>query len=235
MKNEKVKRYEELRELDSYFKDIKKIKSLSREKECELSYKIQNGDEEALWELVRANLKFVVSVAKKYRHTGVCFSDLISEGNVGLIKAARKFDPTKNVKFISYAVWWIKSSIQDCISDYKKENELTSEDDIFNMQSKLEYGEMFNVINNDFAKDAFRLQNMNDGLKDLTSVLEKRELRILELYFGLYGNKECTLDEIGEEMNLTKERIRQIKDKAIVKMKCNAMMSDEFDTYSELI
>ena len=117
-----VKYYEKLDEIDVYFKEIKKYKPLSKKEEYKLIDKIQRGDEKALQTLVNANLKFVVSIAKKYRKSGVCFSDLISEGNIGLIKAAKKFDVRKGTKFITYAVWWIRSGIQECIDNYKKEN-----------------------------------------------------------------------------------------------------------------
>ena len=108
---ENVKFYEKLDEIDKYFLDVKKYKPLSKKEEFDLADKIQQGDEEALQKLVNANLRFVVTIAKQYRNNGVCFSDLISEGNIGLMRAASKFDRNRGVKFISYAVWWIRSSI----------------------------------------------------------------------------------------------------------------------------
>ena len=126
-----VKRYEHIEELEKYFEDVKKYKKrLTREEEVDLAYKIKNGDEEALNKLIKHNLRFVVSVAKKYRvRTDVSFADLISEGNIGLIKAARKFDPTRNIKFSSYAVWWIKASINECIEQFNGNVEYNFVDD----------------------------------------------------------------------------------------------------------
>ena len=118
----KLKKYEKLEEIDSYFSEIKKYKHLTNAEEKELAEKIKQGDEKALNKLVTSNLKFVVNIAKAYRKSGVPFSDLISEGNVGLMKAAKKFDGNKNIRFISYAVWWVKNSIQECIEEYQQKN-----------------------------------------------------------------------------------------------------------------
>lgn len=231
-----VKKYEKLDELDYYFERLKKFKPLSREEEYELSRKIQNGDEMALQKLVSANLTFVVSIAKKYRSSGVCFSDLISEGNIGLIKAARKFNPDKGVKFISYAIWWIKAAIQDCIDAYSKQEEFNANDQyVLNDKHDDEYEYNSNIINMEYAEEVQNIQSREASIEDLMKTLEKREIKILTLYFGLYGNKERTLDEIGQELHITSERVRQIKDKAIIKMKCNALMSDEFETFMELV
>ena len=229
-----VKRWEKLEELNSYFKEIQNYTPLTRRAENKLAEKIKKGDERALQKLVQSNLKFVITIAKQYRNTGVSFSDLISEGNVGLIKAARKFDETKGVKFISYAVWWIRASIQECVDNYKKHNEFFADEFVFNKQSEVNYEYTSDVINSEFEAEMIDAQSRNASIETLMETLERREIRILALYFGLYGNKERTLDEIGEEMGLTKERVRQIKDKAIIKLKCNALMSDEFDVYSQL-
>lgn len=126
-----VKNFEYIEELDKYFEDVKKYnKRLTREEEIDLAYKIRDGNQEALDKMIKHNLRFVVKIAKTYRsQTTVSFSDLIAEGNIGLIKAAKKFDPTKNIRFSSYAVWWIKASINECIARYKPSVEYNLVDD----------------------------------------------------------------------------------------------------------
>lgn len=232
MKN--VKFYEKLDEIDKYFADVKKYKPLTKKEEFELSDKIKKGDKEALQKLVNANLRFVVTIAKQYRNTGVCFSDIISEGNIGLIKAAQKFDKSKGVKFISYAVWWIRSSINEYINSLNRYNIVNDGDIYLNNSINAEYEYNANLINSEFEDEISDKQSRNTSIEDLLQSLETREKKILALYFGLYGNNECTLDEIGQEMQLTKERVRQIKDKAMVKLKCSALMSDEFEVYKNI-
>lgn len=227
--------FEKLDEIDAYFEDIKKYRPLSSREEKELAVKIRKGDKSALDKLVNANLKFVVNYAKQYRKSGVPFSDLISEGNIGLIKAAEKFDETKGVKFISYAVWWIRNSIQECINRYLGNvEEVNAETYVFDNCKKAEYDYSSKMVNEEFEEELTNLQSREATIAELMKTLKKREIRILSLYFGLYDGKEMTLDEIGQEMDLTKERVRQIKDKALVKLKVNALSSDEFDTFKEL-
>ena len=227
--------FEKLDEIDAYFEDIKKYRPLSSREEKELAVKIRKGDKAALDKLVNANLKFVVNYAKQYRKSGVPFSDLISEGNIGLIKAAEKFDETKGVKFISYAVWWIRNSIQECINRYLGNvEEVNAETHVFDNCKKAEYDYSSKIVNEEFEEELTNLQSREATISELMKTLKKREIRILSLYFGLYDGKEMTLDEIGQEMDLTKERVRQIKDKALVKLKVNALSSDEFDTFKEL-
>ena len=227
--------FEKLDEIDAYFEDIKKYRPLSSREEKELAVKIRKGDKSALDKLVNANLKFVVNYAKQYRKSGVPFSDLISEGNIGLIKAAEKFDETKGVKFISYAVWWIRNSIQECINRYLGNvEEVNAETHVFDNCKKAEYDYSSKIVNEEFEEELTNLQSREATISELMKTLKKREIRILSLYFGLYDGKEMTLDEIGQEMDLTKERVRQIKDKALVKLKVNALSSDEFDTFKEL-
>ena len=138
--------YEHIEELDSYFNEIQSIRRLTSEEEKELSKKIQKGDKNALNKLVYHNLRFVVNIAKNYRDRGVPFADIISEGNLGLIRAASKFDGEKNVKFISYAVWWIKNSINECIETYNRNKESISyEDYVFNNHSEIKY--QFDLVN----------------------------------------------------------------------------------------
>lgn len=227
--------FDKLDEIDSYFEEIKKYRPLSSREEKVLAEKIQKGDQAALDKLVKANLKFVVNYAKQYRNSGVPFSDLISEGNLGLIKAAHKFDASKNVKFISYAVWWIRNSIQECINRYKGNNdEVNGDAYMFDNCRSTEYDISTQMVNNEFEEELSDLQSREITVNELLKTLKKREIKILSLYFGLYDGREMTLDEIGQEMELTKERVRQIKDKALVKLKVNALASDEFYTFKEL-
>ena len=228
-------KYEHLDEIDLYFDEIKKYKPLTRKEENILAKQIQNGDENALNKLVRSNLKFVVNIAKMYRKSGVPFSDLISEGNVGLMRAAKKFDGDRNIKFISYAVWWIKNSIQECINEYKQDNNEVNVDFFkFDKQTKEVYEYELQNINNEYEDNIVNLQSRNSAIDDLLSCLQERERKIIILYFGLFNNKEHTLDEIGSEMSLTNERIRQIKDKSLVKLRVAALSSDEFDVFQNL-
>lgn len=226
----------EIEEITRYFEEIKDNKPYSASEEAVLSKRIQEGDIESRDKLVKANLRFVVSIAKAYRKSGVSFQDLISAGNMGLIKAAEKFDWRKGVKFISYAVWWIRQSIQECIQDFTgngadeysiEESNIDGEHDELPVQT-------FDSINAEFEDEICDRKSRQRAVDDLFSVLKEREAKILSLYFGLYGNEEMTLDEIGKEMNLTMERVRQIRDMAMVKVKCAAVMSTEFKTYNEL-
>lgn len=235
MANE-VKKYEYIEELDTYFNEVKKYnKRLTREEEKELGFRIQKGDKEALDKLVKHNLRFVVSVAKKYRsRTDVSFADLISEGNLGLIKAASKFDPTRNIKFASYAVWWIKASINECIEEYKGKVEYNLVDN-FQIINLTEKDTAYDNVNEEFEKKMNNLQSRQSAIEDLVKCLEEREKKIVMLFYGWGNNgKEMNLDEISKEMSITKERVRQIKDSALVKLKCEALCSDEYDTYKEL-
>lgn len=231
-----VKKYEHIEELDQYFEDVKKYKKrLTQDEEIELAYKIKNGSKEALDELVKHNLRFVVSVAKKYRSkTDVSFADLISEGNIGLIKAAKKFDPTRNVRFSSYAVWWIKASINECIETYKGNVEYNFVDD-YQIVNLVEKDTLYNDVNEEFERKMDNLQSRKSAIDDLIQCLEEREKKIIMLFYGL-GNssKEMNLEEISKEMCLTKERIRQIKDNALVKLKCEALCSNEYEMYKNL-
>lgn len=235
MANE-VKKYEYIEELDQYFEEVKKYKKrLTQDEEIELAYKIQDGDKEALDTLVKHNLRFVVSVAKKYRaKTDVSFADLISEGNIGLIRAAQKFDPTRKIKFSSYAVWWIRACINECIDRFKGNIEYNFVDD-YQIVNLVEKDGACEDVNEEFEKKMNNLQSRRSAIDDLTKCLEEREKKIIMLFFGLYdGGKEMNLEEISKEMCLTKERVRQIKDTALVKLKCEALCSDEYETYREL-
>lgn len=220
-------------EINYYIEDIKNYKPLSSEEERRLALEIKKGNQKALDKLVTSNLKFVVNIAKKYKSSGVPFSDLISEGNIGLIRAAQKFDETKNVRFISYAVWWVKNSMQECIEAYNVKNETSSiQDYVITNCTTNDYES--NQINEEFENELMNLQSRKDSINDLMKCLQKHEINILMDYFGLIDGKEKTLDEISKKMNLTNERVRQIKDKALIKLRSEALLSDEFLTYKEL-
>ena len=227
--------YEQVDEITTYFNEITKIKPLSREEERELAYRIQKGDIEALNKLVRHNLQFVVSVAKQYRHRGVPFADLIAEGNMGLIRAAHKFDPTKGVKFISYAVWWVRNSMIECIDAYQKNDENADLDEkISNEDGCFDY--KYDTINEDFEEQLNLIGNRKETVDTLLKCLQERERKIIIMYYGLNGEDELTLDEVGVKLNLTNERVRQIKDNALSKLKCKVLtLPDEhFNEYKSL-
>lgn len=224
--------YEHVQELTTYFNDIQNIRRLTRREEQILSEKIQKGDEQALNKLVYHNLRFVVNIAKNYRNNNVPFADIISEGNLGLIRAAHKFDSTKGVKFISYAVWWIKNSINECIEKYNRDNETLSYDD-YTINKCTDLDNKFEQINEDFEEKINNIQSRKDAIESLMKCLHEREIKILTLFFGLNGGKEMTLEEVGKEMCLTNERVRQIKDGALSKLKCEVLTytDDEIDTF----
>lgn len=223
MNKVKANDYEE--ELDYYFNSLKHYTKLSRDEEYELGHRIQNGDEEALNTLVEHNLRFVVKVAKGYRDRGVSFADIISEGNLGLIHAAKKFDPKKDIKFVSYAVWWIRCYINDFINEHTVENKEVSTDDYMNYQ----YHEDF--INEKFEENLNNLNDRTSTIADLLICLKDRERDIIQMSFGLNGEREMTLDEISKATDLSMERVRQIKDNAIMKLKCEVLSrpTDEFN------
>lgn len=244
--------------ISKYFKDNKNSNSLTFEKEVELANRIQLGDKDAVNELVIANLKFVVTIAKEYIGQGLPLSDLINEGNYGLIKAAYKFDPTKGFKFISYAVWWVRQSILFSLNENSrlirlpfnvtnKLNHIKSELEKFEFMNEREafYGEELNEDGDKLLLITSATSNLNDMINEdgdelyqiledksnndngidqelkneIAEVLNKlndREKLIIELYFGLKGDKEpMTLEAIGELLDLSKERVRQIKEKSI--------------------
>lgn len=254
-----------------YFRDIAGSQGLPTKKEAELSRRIRNGDKKARDILIQANLRFVVRVARQYQNQGLPLADLINEGNVGLIKAAQKFDGKKSFRFISYAVWWIRQQILQALADQSRIvklplNRVNQIYKIRRLQEKLEQKNMrapsYEELNSEgLTKDyweLYKLQNMESnpvaldaptGLKSSTtymdkmpdksvvspdnfiethalhqeaekllSRLDKREREILERYFGFNHHHAHTLGEIGEHMNLTRERVRQIKERATNKL-----------------
>ena len=218
--------YEHVQELTTYFNDIQNIRRLTRREEQILSEKIQKGDEQALNKLVYHNLRFVVNIAKNYRNSNVPFADIISEGNLGLIHAANKFDPKKNIRFISYAVWWIRCYINDFIEEQMTNSEVSTDE-----YENYQYHEDF--INENFEENLNNLNDRNSTIADLLICLKDRERRIIQMSFGLNGEKEMTLDEISKVTDLSMERVRQIKDDAIMKLKCEVLSRPSND-FNEL-
>ena len=259
--------------LDKYLNDIGKIPMLAAEDEADLARRIRAGDHEALEKLTKSNLRFVVSVAKQYQNQGLSLSDLINEGNVGLMKAARRFDETKGFKFISYAVWWIRQSILQSIVEYSRivrlplnkvgsynkvneafmsfvqefEREPTHEElgELLGMTSKevrnmlkgsgkhlsvdapIGGGEESDatmldlMINDDQVRPDTRLidESLKEEVHEGLQILSPREIEVLSSYYGLNNKKSLTLEEIGELYNLTRERVRQIKERAIRRLR----------------
>lgn len=260
--------FDDERSLSKYFKDVRKTILLTPEEETELAIQIKEGDQEAVEKLVNANLKFVISIAKEYQNQGLPLSDLISEGNYGLVKAATRFDHTRGFRFISYAVWWIKQSIIQSLNEnartvrlpaniINKLSSLKKDIEKFEFENEREpiYGEILDennkpielfthpkccslndvinedgdelidviVVDDEEAEKLFLDNRVKDELNKTLSVLDERERNIIECYFSI--NTDCepmTLEAIGEKYNLTKERIRQIKFKALRKLRHGA-------------
>lgn len=257
--------------LERYLQEISEVSLLSPSQEIELAKRIKKGDEEALERLTKANLRFVVSVAKQYQNQGLSLGDLINEGNLGLIKAASRFDETRGFKFISYAVWWIRQSILQALAEQSRvvrlplnrvgalnkigkalsalEQEFEREPSAFEIADKVEMSafevtdtlkisgkhvsldapfnqdeesRLLDVLENEElpSPDNFL---MNESLKiEVERALETltdREAEVIKLYFGLGREHPLTLEEIGEMFKLTRERVRQIKEKAIKRLR----------------
>lgn len=256
--------------LDKYLQEIGKEDLITVEEEVELAQRIRKGDRLALEKLTKANLRFVVSVAKQYQNQGLSLPDLINEGNLGLIKAAEKFDETRGFKFISYAVWWIRQSIlqalaeqsrivrlplnqvgslnkiNKAISKYEQDNErLPSPEELAEMmdlpKEKIidtlrvsgrhvsvdapfvegEDNTLLDVLDNKdspIADDMLMNESLSREIERSLATLTERERDIIRLFFGI-GCQEMTLEEIGEKFGLTRERVRQIKEKAIRRLR----------------
>lgn len=259
--------------LDKYLQEIGREELIKVDEEVELAQRIRQGDRAALEKLTRANLRFVVSVAKQYQNQGLSLPDLINEGNLGLIKAAEKFDETRGFKFISYAVWWIRQSILQALAEQSRIvrlplNQVGSLNKITKAFSKFEQeherkpspeelaeeldipvekiadtlkvsgrhisvdapfieGEdnsLLDVLVNDDAPVADRLlmnESLSKEIDRALSTLTERESDIIKMFFGL-GGQEMTLEEIGDKFGLTRERVRQIKEKAIRRLRQNS-------------
>lgn len=219
-----------------YYQDIKSFKPLTREREIELIVKAKSNDKEATEQIVKSNLKFVVDVAKRYTGRGASMDDLISEGNIGLLQAIKKFDEKQNVKFISYAVWWIKQAMLSFIANAqaKANREYYGEEALnVSLENNTLYDEnyMDDVAKKDAIYDYENLDEKKHELRDIVNALmiklSKREKTILEYRFGINGRKELSLQEIGETMKLSKERVRQILVKTLRKLRTEVLMNDE--------
>jgi RNA polymerase primary sigma factor len=261
----------ESQSLDKYLQEIGKVDLLTPDEEVELAKRIKDGDQMALEKLTKANLRFVVSVAKQYQNQGLSLGDLINEGNLGLIKAAQRFDETRGFKFISYAVWWIRQSILQALAEQSRIvrlplNRVGSLNKISKTFSELEQKferepspeelaevlevttaevvDTMKISGRHVSMDAPFVQGEENSLLDVLendseetpdsglmtdslrrevqralSTLTQRESDVITLYFGLNGEHAMTLEEIGEKFNLTRERVRQIKEKAIRRLR----------------
>lgn len=216
--------YEHIDNIDKYLSSIEKYRPLNAKDEQEMGKKILEGDKTELGKLVNANLKFVVTIAKQYRGKGVPFDELISEGNEGLMTAAMKYDPSKGCKFITYAVYWIKSFINKRISDSLKEKTTDIYDTI--REKPVDCGDEELILKNVSATAA---------VEEITSCLKEREYQMLAMYFGLNGEKESSYKEIGERFGVTSECARQTVNSSIAKMKMNTVCSEHFDEYRKII
>ena len=233
--------------LDKYLQEIGKEELITVEEEVELAQRIKKGDQAALEKLTKANLRFVVSVAKQYQNQGLSLPDLINEGNLGLIKAAEKFDETRGFKFISYAVWWIRQSILQALAEqsrivrlplnqvgslnkinkafarFEQEHERTpSPEELANELElpKEKVTDTLRVVNPDSpnADRGLINESLSTEVDRALETLTERERDIIKYFFGI-GCSEMTLEEIGEKFDLTRERVRQIKEKAIRRLR----------------
>ena len=202
----------ESQSLDKYLHEIGKVDLITAEEEVILAQKIREGDQAALERLTKTNLRFVVSVAKQYQNQGLTLGDLINEGNLGLIKAAKRFDETKGFKFISYAVWWIRQSILQAIAEQSRIVRLPLN----------QVGSLIDVLENRDTPQTDSMlinESLSEEIKRSLATLTEREREIIVLFFGLGTNHALSLEEIGEKFNLTRERVRQIKDKALQRLR----------------
>jgi RNA polymerase primary sigma factor len=272
----------ETQSLDKYLQEIGKVDLINAEMEVELARRIKQGDQIALEKLAKANLRFVVSVAKQYQNNGLSLNDLINEGNVGLIKAASRFDETRGFKFISYAVWWIRQSILQALAEQARVvrlplNRVGSLNKMYRAFSELEQkfqrepsveelAEVMEVSTEEIEStmrssgrqvsvDAPFVQGEENNLLDMLesesqlppdsqlmvdslrqevrralATLSSRESEVLSCYFGLNGDHPMTLEEIGDKFHLTRERVRQIKEKATRRLR-HATQSRALKTY----
>ena len=273
----------ESQSIEKYLQEIGKVELLTPDEEVELAKRIKQGDQEALEKLTRANLRFVVSVAKQYQNNSLSLNDLINEGNLGLVKAAQRFDEPRGFKFISYAVWWIRQSIIQALAEqsrlvrlplnkvgslskinkafseleqkYEREPspdelsqllDISPEDIESTMQvssrhvsvdapfSDGESGSLMDVLENKQADSADEYMDFQDSLRieceRTLATLTDRERDVIKLFFGIGVPHAMTLQDIGEHLGLTRERVRQIKDKAINKLRTTSR-SDSLKAY----
>lgn len=221
-----------------YYDDLKKYKPLTKAKEKRLLKKCKKGNLKAKNEILEANLRFVFDIARHYTGRGVPILELISDGNMGLLKAIDKFDESKDVKFISYAVWWIRQAMLESIKKRNAINFVEIEPNIDNdssMDKKLiEDDEDDDSFNNDFSnendeKSREVTDNQRNIIKNIIGTLSDRERDIVENYYGINDKKELTLTDIGKKYNLSSERVRQIKLNAIRKLRSKILLYDDLE------
>ena len=221
-----------------YYDDLKKYKPLTKTKERRLLKKCKKGNLKAKNEILEANLRFVFDIAKRYTGRGVPISELISDGNMGLLRAIEKFDESKDVKFISYAVWWIRQAMLESIKRRNAINFVEIEpntDNDSSMDKKLiEDDEDDASFNNDFSnendeKSMEVSENQRNIITSLIGTLSDRERDIVENYYGINDKKELTLTDIGKKYNLSSERVRQIKLNAIRKLRSKILLYDDLE------
>lgn len=221
-----------------YYDDLKKYKPLTKAKERRLLKKCKKGNLKAKNEILEANLRFVFDIAKHYTGRGVPISELISDGNIGLLRAIEKFDESKNVKFISYAVWWIRQAMLESIKRRNAINFVEIEpntDNDSSMDKKLIEDDEDDVsFNNDFSnendeKSIEVSENQRNIITSLIGTLSDRERDIVENYYGINDKKELTLTDIGKKYNLSSERVRQIKLNAIRKLRSKILLYDDLE------
>ena len=223
----------------TYYNELKRYKPISREKEKELLIKAKDGDLKAQNEILTSNLRFVFNIASRYKGNGAAISDLISEGNLGLVKAIQKFDTSKDVKFISYAVWWIRNAMQEFIKKRQANLNIEKEEEILNKplfskgipDSEDEWIERRDVVLSDEEDEEKRElhKNQRKVIDTLMSKLCGREKVIIEKYYGIYGNKSKNLEELGKELGITKERVRQIKEQGLKKLRSEILLIEGAD------
>lgn len=221
-----------------YYDDLKKYKPLTKAKERRLLKRCKKGNLKAKNEILEANLRFVFDIAKHYTGRGVPISELISDGNMGLLKAIEKFDESKDVKFISYAVWWIRQAMLESIKRRNAINFVEIEpntDNDSSMDKKLiEDDEDDTYFNNDFSNEndekesEIKIGQKNIVIK-LLNVLDERERDVIESYYGINDKKELTLTDIGKKYNLSSERVRQIKKKGLMKLRTKMLLLNYSD------
>ena len=223
----------------TYYDELKKYKPITRSKEKELIIKAKNGDINAQNEILTSNLRFVFNIASRYKGNGAAISDLISEGNLGLVKAIQKFDPNKNVKFISYAVWWVRNAMQEFIKKRQVTLNIEKEEETLNTvindtgikDSEDEWVTKKEVVlSNEQDEEKRELHKNQKKIVDkILSTLSDRERNIIEQYYGIDGKEEKNLEEIGNELGITKERVRQIKFSALCKLRSEVLLMENAD------
>ena len=210
-----------------YYKDLKKCEPIPFSYERELILKSKEGDVEARNKIIESNLRFVFNIARKYAGKGIPISDLISEGNLGLVKAIEKFDTTKNVKFITYAVYWVREYMSASIRKNYSRADLTLIEDLQDTAKKNDAKPIANTKLYDIEDE-----ECDDGkdkmIDELLCVLNDKEKNIMEFTYGLYGHKPLTFQEIGKKYHISSERVRQIKIEALDKVRMVAMAEGKF-------